>query len=225
MAKNEKTPVAADKVKYTFDELIDDILKSAEWNDDEAQDAEKAKRERLSKRVVVQMLIDLANYYNDGCHKEEEKLRNAIDVRVKGDAFLSAYIFYVSQNSQFDYSWNYLRKKENSFENFLFEGILFLRNMLADIKILAGKPRDMQNIHVVFNDIFDVFLTKEEPFVRTDVLWENFHFLALVKRDYHLTVKCKDCIVITGPRKVAADAEKLIDTALNMVWNKRNESE
>lgn len=225
MAKNENTPVVADKVKYTFDVLIDDILKSAEWNDDEAQDVEKAKRERLSKRIVVQMLIDLANYYNDDSHQEEEKLRNAIDVRVKGDAFLSAYIFYVSQNPQFDYSWNYLRKKENSFENFLFEGILFLRNMLADIKILAGKPRGMQNIHVVFNDLFDVFLTTEEPFVRTDVLWENFHRLALVKRDYHLTVKCKDSIVITGPRKVAADAGKLIDTALTMVLNKRNESE
>ena len=223
MAKIEKTPVVADKAIYTFDALIDDILKSAEWNDDEAQDVEKAKRERQSKRIVVQMLIDLANYFNDDSHQEGEKLRNAIEVRVKGDAFLSAFIFYVSQNPQFDYSWNYLRKKENSYEDFLFEGVLFLRNMLADINMFAGKARNMQNIHIVFNDIFDVFLTMEKPFVKTNVLWENFHRLVTVKRNYHLTVKYKECILVTGTRKVATDAEKLIDTALDMVGNNGNE--
>ena len=129
----------------------------------------------------------------------------------------------MSQNPQFDYSWNYLRKKENCYEDFLFEGILFLRNMLVDINMLAGKPRDMQNMHIVFNDIFDVFLTSEKPFVKTNVLWENFHRLATVKRNYHLTVKCKECILVTGTRKVATDAEKLIDTALNMVGNNGNE--
>ena len=223
MTKNEKTPLVADKVKYTFGELIDDILINAECNDDEVQDTEIARRERLSKRIVVQMLIDLANNFNDDSHQEGEKLRNAIDVRVKGDSFLSSYIFYVSQNPQFDYSWNYLRKKANSYEDFLFEGILFLRNMLVDINMLAGKPRDMQNMHIVFNDIFDVFLTPEKPFVKTNVLWENFHRLATVKRNYHLTVKCKECILVTGTRKVATDAEKIIDTALDMVGNNGNE--
>lgn len=222
MEKNEKALVA-NEVKYTFGELIDDILMSAECNNDEAQDAEIARRERQSKLIVVQMLIDLANSFNDDSHQEDEKLRNAIDVRVKGDSFLSAYIFYVSQNSQFDYSWNYLRKKENSYEDFLFEGILFLRNVLFDINMFAKKPRNMQNIHVVFNDVFDVFLVKEKPFVKTEMLWENFHRLAIVKRNYHLTVKCEECILVTGTRKVATDAEKLIDAALDVFGNNGNE--
>lgn len=220
MAKNEKTPVVADNGGYAFVDLLDDIMKSAEQNNDEAQDAERAKREQKYKLNVVQMLIDLANTYNDDSYHDDEKLRNAIDVKVKNDAFLSAYIFYVSQNPQFDYSWNYLRKKENIYEEFLFEGILFLRNMIADINMLAGKPREVQNMHVVFNDIFDVHLTSEKPFVKTNVLWENFHRLALVKRNFHLTVKCKDSIVVTGTRKVVTDAEKLIDIALNIVGNK-----
>ena len=220
MAKNEKTPVMANKGDYTFVDLLDDIMKSAELNDGESQDAEKSRRERLSKLIVVQMLIDLANSYNDCEHQKDEKLRNVIDVKVSGDAFLSAYIFYVSQNPQFDYSWNYLRKKENNYKEFLFEGINFLRNVLVDINMLAGKPRELQNVHVGFNDIFDVQLIAEKPFVRTDVQWENFHRLAMVKRNYHLTVKCKECILVTGTRKVASDAEKLIDTALNMVGNK-----
>lgn len=220
MANNENIPVVADNGGYAFVDLLDDIMKSAEQNDDEAQDAEKAKRERKYKLNVVQMLIDLANTYNDDSYQDGEKLRNAIDVKVKGDAFLSAYIFYVSQNPQFDYSWNYLRKKENSYEEFIFEGILFLRNLLTDINMLAGKPREVQNMHVAFHDIFDVLLISEKPFVKTNVLWENFHRLTLVKRNYHLTVKCKDCIVVTGTRKVATDAEKLIDIALNMIGNK-----
>lgn len=224
MANNEKTLVVADKVKYTFDELIDDILKCSEWNDDEAQDSEKAKRERQSKRIVVQMLIDLANSFNDDSYKESEKLRNAIDVKVNGDAYLSAYIYFVSQNPQFDYSWNYLRKREKHYKEFLFEGIQFLRNLLADINMLADKQPKVQNIHVVFNDIFDVFLTSEQPFVKIEVQWENFHRLATVRRNYHITVKYKDCILVTGTRKVSVDAEKLIDTALDMVGNKGNES-
>lgn len=223
MAKNEKTSAVADKVKYTFGELLDDILTSAECNDGEAQGVEIAWRERQSKLIVVQMLIDLANNLNDDSYRDGEKLRNAIDVKVKCDSFLSAYVFYASQNPQFDYSWNYLRKKENSYEDFLFECVLFLRNILADINMLAGKTRVMQNIHIVFNDIFDVYLTPEKPFVKPHVLWENFHRLSTVKRNYHLTVKCKECILVTGTRKVAADAEKLIDTALDMVANIGNE--
>lgn len=223
MAKNENTPVVADKVKYSFDELTDDIQKSAEWIDDKTQDAEKAKREHLSKLIVVQMLIDLANYLNDDSHQDWEMLRNAIEVKVKGDFLLSAYIFYVSQNPQFDYSWNYLRKKENSYEDFLFEGILFLRNMLVDINMLVEKSRDMQNMHIVFNDIFDVSLIPEKPFVKTKVLWENFHCMATVKRNYRLAVKCKEFILVTGTRHEDTDAEKLVDTALDMLGNNRNE--
>ena len=220
MAKDEKTPLVANKRGYTFVDLLDDIMKSAEQNDGESQDAEKSRRERQPKLIVVQMLIDLANSYNDSDHQKDEKLRNVIDVKVSRDAFLSAYIFYVSQNPQFDYSWNYLRKKENNYKEFLFAGINFLRNVLVDINMFAGKPRDVQNVHVVINDIFDVQLIAEKPFVRTDVQWENFHRLAMVKRNYFLTVKCKEYILVTGTRKVAADAEKLIDMALNMVGNK-----
>ena len=86
--------------------------------------------------------------------------------------------------------------------------------------MLARKTRTTKDVHVVMNDIIDVSLTEEKPFVKASVLWENFHRLAMLKRNYHLTVKCKECILVTGIRKVAADAEKLIDTALNMLGNK-----
>ena len=170
--------------------------------------------------IVMQMLIDKSNEYNDYSHRDDEKLRNAIDVMVNNDVHLAGFIFFVSQNPQFDYSWNYLRKRENSYKEFLVEGIRFLASVLADANMLAGKPRTQKDVHVVMNDIIDISLTREKPFVKASVLWENFHRLAMLKRNYHLTVKCKECILVTGIRKVAADAEKLIDTALNMLGNK-----
>ena len=83
MAKDEKTPLVANKRGYTFVDLLDDIMESAEQNDGESQDAEKSRRERQPKLIVVQMLIDLANSYNDSDYQKDEKLRNVIDVKVK----------------------------------------------------------------------------------------------------------------------------------------------
>lgn len=220
MAKDDKNPAVTAKEEYTFQLLLNDIQESALENEEDVQSGDKAARERQSKLIVMQMLIDKSNEYNDYSHRDDEKLRNAIDVMVNNDVHLAGFIFFVSQNPQFDYSWNYLRKRENSYKEFLVEGIRFLASVLADANMLAGKPRTQKDVHVVMNDIIDISLTREKPFVKASVLWENFHRLAMLKRNYHLTVKCKECILVTGIRKVAADAEKLIDTALNMLGNK-----
>ena len=170
------------------------------------------------------MLIEKANEYNDETHRDDEKLRNAIDVKVNNDIHLSGYIFFVSQNPQFDYSWNYLRKRENSYKEFLVGSIRFLDNVLADINMLTGKPRTHKDIHVVMHDIIDVSLMGEKPFVKVSVLWENFHRLAAIKREYGFTVKSKEYVLVAGKRKMATDAEKLIDIALE-VLNKKDEKE
>ena len=220
MAKDDRNPAVTAKEEYTFQLLLNDIQESALENEEDGQSDDKAARERQSKLIVMQMLIDKSNEYNDYSHRDDEKLRNAIDVMVNNDVHLAGFIFFVSQNPQFDYSWNYLRKREKSYKEFLVEGIRFLASVLADANMLAGKPRTQKDVHVVMNDIIDISLTREKPFVKASVLWENFHRLAMLKRNYHLTVKCKECILVTGIRKVAADAEKLIDTALNMLGNK-----
>ena len=216
MANNDKLTVAT-KEEYSFDMLLSDIHDSAAEGEDAAQADDRTERERMSKLVVMQMLIDKANEYNDDSHRDDEKLRNAIEAKVNGDAHLLGYIFFISQNPQFDYSWNYLRKREKSYKDFLVEAIRFLDNVLADINMLANKPRNTKDIHVVIGDIFDVSLTGEKPFVKTFVLWENFHRMATVKRTYSFTVKSKDCILVTGKRKDASDAEKLMGGALAMI--------
>ena len=197
--------------------LLNDIQESAFGGGDDSQTGDQAERERQSKLIVLQMLIDRANEYNNESHRDDEKLRNAIDVKINNDVLLAGFIFYISQNPQFDYSWNYLRKRENCYKEFLVESIRFLDNVLADINMLTGKPRTHKDVHVVMNDIIDVSLIGEKPFVKASVLWENFHRMASIKRDYNFTVKSKECILIAGNRKKAADAERLIDAAVDML--------
>lgn len=225
MAKNDKILAVATKEVYTFQMLLDDIQESVVINDEEAQSDDKASREQQSKLIVLQMLIDRANDYNDESHRDDEKLRNAIDVKVNNDVHLAGFIFYISQNPQFDYSWNYLRKRESSYKEFLIEGIRFLDNVLSDINMLARKTGTTKDVHVVMNDIIDVSLTGEKPFVKASVLWENFHRIATVKRDYNFTVKSKECILMAGRRKKTSDAEKIIDAALAMLNKKEGSTE
>lgn len=219
MANNDKLTVAT-KEDYTFELLLNDIHDSAAGSEDDALADERAERERKSKLVVLQMLIVKANKYNDDSHRDDEKLRNAIDAKLNAD--LAGYIYFISQNPQFDYSWNYLRKRENSYKEFLVEGIRFLENVLADINMLAGMPRIAKDVHVVMNDIIDVKLTADKSFVKTGVLWENFHRMATVKRSYSFIVKSKDSILVAGMRKEASDAEKLMTAALAMINEQKN---
>lgn len=225
MAKNDNKLTVASKEDYSFQMLLNDLQESALVGEEDSQAGDKAERERQSKLIVLQMLIDRANEYNDESHRDDEKLRNAIDVKVNNDVYLAGFIFYISQNPQFDYSWNYLRKRGNSYKEFLVEGIRFLDNVLADINMLAGKSRTHKDVHVVMNDIIDVSLIGEKPFVKACVLWENFHRMASIKRDYNFTVKSKECILIAGNRKKAADAERLIDAALDVLNNTEGSTE
>ena len=186
MVNNDKLTVTT-KEEYTFEMLLNDIQESAAGGENDALADDRAERERMSKLIVMQMLIVKASEFNDESYHDDEKLRNAIDVKVNGDAHLSGYIFFISQNPQFDYSWNYLRKREKSYKEFLVEAIRFLENVLADINMLAGKPRTPKNVHVIVNDIIDISLTGEKPFVKADVIWENFNRIATVKRNYGFT--------------------------------------
>lgn len=217
MANNDKKLTVVSKEEYTFQMLLNDIEESALVVDDDAQAGDKALRERQSKLIVLQMLVDSANEYNDDSHHNNDKLRNAIEVKVNNDVYLAGYIFFISQNAQFDYSWNYLRKRENSYKEFLVKGIRFLENVLADVNMLTGKPRTHKDVHVVMHDIIDVSMTGVKPYVKVSVLWENFHRIAIINRDYKFVVKSKDCILVAGMRKEPTDAEKLVDAALTML--------
>lgn len=221
MAKKDKELTVVSTEEYNFPMLLNDIQESAFRCGEDAQAGNKAEREWQSGLIVMQMLVVNAIEYNDENYRDDDKLRNAIDVKINNDSHLLGYIFFVSRNPQFDYSWNYLRKRVNSYKEFLVEGIRFLDNVLADINMLVGKPRTYKGIHVVFDDIIDVFLIEGKPYVKVCVLWKNFHRIVSVKREYNITVKSNECILVTGKRKELADTATFIKAAFAAINTRR----
>ena len=218
MEKNNKK-ADVKRVNYSFDMLRNDILTAPTEDNEKLETGDKYLREYQSKLIVVQMLSYLAESYETENYKDNELLRNAIETKVDGDEQLSGYLFFVSQNPQFDYSWNYMRKCRTNYIEFLVNSIRFLNNVLVDINLLTGKPWSGNNIHVVFHNILDVELTSEEPFVKARLLWENFYHLVTVKSDYDIIVKANDTLLKASGRKEPSDMKKLIDSVFEMVNN------
>ena len=219
MEKNNKK-ADVKRVNYSFDMLRNDILTAPTEDNEKLETGDKYLREYQSKLIVAQMLSYLAESYETENYKDNELLINAIETKVDGDEQLSGFLFFVSQNPQFDYSWNYMRKCRTNYIEFLVNSIRFLNNVLVDINLLTGKPWSGNNIHVVFHNILDVELTSEEPFVKARLLWENFYHLVTVKSDYDIIVKANDTLLKASSRKEPSDMKKLIDSVFEMVNNK-----
>lgn len=218
MEKNNKK-ADVKRVNYSFDMLRNDILTAPTEDNEKLETGDKYLREYQSKLIVAQMLSYLAESYETENYKDNELLRNAIETKVDGDEQLSGFLFFVSQNPQFDYSWNYMRKCRTNYIEFLVNSIRFLNNVLVDINLLTGKPWSGNNIHVVFHNILDVELTSEEPFVKARLLWENFYHLVTVKSNYDIIVKANDTLLKASGRKEPSDMKKLIDSVFEMVNN------
>ncbi len=218
MEENYKKVDMGEK-EYTFDMLLNDIQSELTEDYDSDQTGEIARREYSSKLIVIQMLIGLAELYKTENDKGDEKLNNAIEIKVNGDELLSGYMFFISQNPQFNYSWNYMRRRKENYKKFLANSIHFLNNVLVDINILLNKPQVGRDIHVVFHELLEVKLTSENPFVKTRLLWENFYHIVTVKSEYNISVKVKETLLNAGFRKEPSDIEKLIDSALETLKN------
>ena len=217
MEETNRDMAGVRKDEYSFDTLLNDIQSEPTEDNKRDEAGDKAGREHKSKLIVVQMLIGLAELYKTESYKDDEKLKNAIEIIVNGNEQLSGYIFYVSQNPQFNYSWNYMRKRKENYKEFLAYSVRFLINVLDDINILARKPRAGKYMHVVFNDIIDVTLINEKPYVNTRLIWDNFYRLSKMKNEYNVSVKVKDSMLMACIRKEPSDMEKLIDSALEMI--------
>lgn len=210
------------KEEYTFDILLNDIQPELIDDNEKEKNSNIARREYNSKLIVIQMLIGLAELYKTKNYKDDEKLSNAIEIKVNGDELLSGYMFFVSQNSQFDYSWNYMRKRKANYKEFLTNSVRFLNNVLFDINILINKSLIEKTTHVIFHDIFDVRPIDEKPFVKTRLLWENFYRLTTVKSEYNISVKIKESLQQIGCRKGPSDMEKIIDAAIEIIKKQKD---
>lgn len=205
-----------DKEKYTLNTLLNDMLETA-IGVNEGDVDERAIRDYQDNLIIMQMLIRCASIYSGKEYENEEKLKNAIDVVLKGDEQLSGYMFFVSQNPQFNYTWSYMRKRRDRFGEYLAEAIRFLNNVVEDINLLANMPREGEEMHVVFGDLIDVDLLAGTPSVRSSVLWKNLYRVAAVKSVYNVSVRMNENVLVAGIRKECTDMRKLMDMVLEMI--------
>lgn len=205
-----------DKEKYTLNTLLNDMLETA-IGVNEGDVDERAIRDYQDNLIIMQMLIRCASIYSGKEYENEEKLKNAIDVVLKGDEQLSGYMFFVSQNPQFNYTWSYMRKRRDRFGEYLAEAIRFLNNVVEDINLLANMPREGEEMHVVFGDLIDVDLLVGTPSVRSSVLWKNLYRVAAVKSVYNVSVRMNENVLVAGIRKECTDMRKLMDMVLEMI--------
>ena len=205
--------------KYDLDTLLDDIQSDYLELADDVKASDKAQRENGHKLIIIQVLIKLVQAYGGEEYGNDEKLRRDIETKLNGNELLSGFLFFVSQNPQFDYSWNYMRKRKSSYAGFLVDAIRFLNNLVTDVNVLAGEATEEKDIHVVMNELFDVELGNVKPYVKTKLKWENFQHIATVNKDYSVSVCKKENVLATGNRKDAGTITRLKAKALERLTN------
>lgn len=205
--------------KYTLDTLLDDIQNSLDEGGEDGIIKDKVERESRYKLIVVQMFLKLVQEYGGKEYADDEKLYRCIEAKLNGDDLLSGFLFFVSQNPQFDYSWNYLRKRKKGYIQYIVDTIRFLNNVVADINVLAKEAMTEKDIHVLIHELFDVALSDEEPYVKTTIRWESFQRIAMVNKEYSIRVNQRDNALATGNRKEAEDVKHLKEKALNRLAN------
>lgn len=223
MEINELKKPTAKVEKYSLEKLLNDILDSTDESYSEKVNNEKTKREHRAKKVVIQTLIELANEYGTAIYKNEEKLINALEIKVCEDKWMSGYMFYVSRNPNFDYSWNYMRKQIDGYIEFLGKAVRYFTNIVEDINSIANKLVSDEYIHVVFSNIINVASPKGEPRIKASLIWENFNSAESFNSNYQITVKREDVILIIGTRKNSASVSELIIKSNEQFNNKDTE--
>lgn len=189
------------KRKYNHDTLLDDIQGGFEDMIGDVKASNKAKREDKNKLIIMQMLIKLAQAYSGEEYRDDVKLCRDIETKLNGNELLSGFLFFVSLNPQFDYSWNYMRKRKLNYADFLVDAIRFMNNVIADVNVLAENPTNEEGIHVVMNELFDIELCNVEPYVKSNFKWENLKHIVAVKKEYNICVCKKDNTLATCSRE------------------------
>ena len=189
------------KRKYNHDTLLDDIQGDFEDMVGDVKASNKAKREDKNKLIIMQMLIKLAQAYSGEEYSDDVKLCRDIEIKLNGNELLSGFLFFVSLNPQFDYSWNYMRKRKLNYADFLVDAIRFINNVIADVNVLTENPTNEEGIHVLMNELFDIELCNVEPYVKSNFKWENLKHIVAAKKEYNICVCKKDNTLATCSRE------------------------
>jgi hypothetical protein len=186
---------------YTSFEFLEDIQTIPEKCVKDTPEGAKANRDFMHKLKVLQSFFWRKLPPYDFKDDNMDAIKEALEVSVDGDELLFGYTYFLSSNTNFDYSWNYLRMQMDNYIDFYSEAYRFISYVLKDIDELKANLCGLENLHIYFNELFDVTFIDDKPFVKTIVNWESFYQINKVKNGYYLSVKIDKTTLLTFYRK------------------------
>ena len=197
---------------YTKVELLEDIHTTPEKCRMETPEGAKANRDFMYKLKVLQSVFNSKLPSFDFDNDNMNAIKAAMEVSVHGDELLFGYSYFLSSNPNFEYSWNYLRKQMDKYIDFFSEAYRFICYVLKDIDEMKTRFYGKENLHIVFNELFDVTFIEEKPYVRTIVTWERFYQINKVKNGYYISIKIDKTTLLTFHRKYSNELNPIISS-------------
>lgn len=135
--------------------------------------------------------------------------------------------FFLSSNTDFDYSWNYLRKQMDKYVDFFSDVHKFISYLLADIDEMKTEFSGNKDLHIVLNGLFNVKFIDDKPFVKTTLNWENFNQINKVKSGYYISAKIGKTTLLTCYRKYSNNLDLFINGVRQVLaaWKEQTEIE
>lgn len=210
---------------YTKDELFEDIQATPEKCTMDTPESEKARCDFRHKLKVIQSIFDMRLPLYDFEKDNMDDLKEALEVYVDGNELLFGYTFFLSSNTNFDYSWNYLRKQMNKYVDSFSETYKFISYVLADINAMKANLSENKDLHIELNELFDVTFLDNNPFVKTIINWENFYQINKVKNGYYISVKIGKTTLLTCYRKYSNKLDPFLDRVNQVLaaWKEQTE--
>lgn len=223
--KRVRTIKEQELMLYTKIELLEDIQAVPEKCAKDTPEGEKTRRDFMHKLKVLQSIFLMKLPPYDFKKDNMDVIKEALEVYVHGDELLFGYTYFLSSNTNFDYSWNYLRKQMDKYVDFFFEAYRFISFVLRDIDDIKADLCGNKDLHIVFNELFDVTLIDDEPLVKTTVNWENFYQINKLKNGYYISVKIDKTTLLTFYRKYSNELNPNIDRVKQILaaWKEQTE--
>lgn len=196
---------------YTKSNLFEDIQEEPKECEKDSYEREKACREYKYKLKVFQTIFDLNLPDFDFVKENSEKIKKEIEVQVDNNELFYGYTFFLSLNPNFNYSWNYLRKQIERYMDFLYEAHKFISYVIYDINLMKSKLNIHKDLHIEFNELFDVKFNEVAP-IKTTINWNNFNEISKVKNGYYVIAKYDETILLTSFRKYNEQPDLFIES-------------
>lgn len=190
--KNKKILKSSEE-KYSLDKLWKDI--SAQYEEEEIESSADVMRDKCLKLKMISHLITLAGKIRV-C--EENEIYDVIKLTEEEHDAIFCYTFSLSINSQYDYSWSYLRKQWEGYLKMLRNVCIFINHVISYVSKLQQSKTLYMGLTFVFANIFTVCLDKNKNVLEVKVLWQSLDDLFQIGECYSISAKVDSTLLLSA---------------------------